>query len=453
MTTLSDAQLGQIADAILVARDRTATKLPTPTTTGPDPFRAALDSVATDADFSDAGIGVIDFTDDPLDPNVWVHNPAKPVRIGSASKIGMMLAAVQLRLDVRSVLGLNIIAAPGDFDSVFGNPKLWRKAKPPQTQMQPIAATPPLISKIFDFEKTPVDFAGPDPDGRRDEDGNPVAAAQDAIVNKLPADGELSWATWSALTFSERLWLSGCLSDNVAATACVSQIGVPFIKAVMRSYGLFDPANGMSLFPSYGYDTIPRTSKAPAPAPPRALTNVEPIPVTDYWWDPGTHGFTDQKSWVPGSAGALTAYMLALMGDTFADPSTLIAGGGIVACETLRRNLADGGPHAIVSFLVEGVRDIDGNMSGGIVSAGAQVTKQTNKIGILRQSDGAKSALNCEFVYVETSQVHPPANGRNAMKYAVIAVGLISEAATGGLTAAEKSAALGAAIHNALLTL
>ncbi len=452
MTTLSDAQLGQIADAILVARDRTATKLPTPTTTGPAPFKAALDSIATDADFSDAGIGVIDFTDDFLHPNVWVHNPATSFRIGSASKIGMMLAAVQLRLDVRSVLGLNIITAPGDFDSVFGDPKLWRKAKPPQTQMQPIAATPPLISKIFDFAKTPVDFAGPDPDGRRDADGNPVAATQDAIMSSLPANRELPWETWSAPTFSERLWLTGCRSDNVAATACVSQIGVPFIKAVMRSYGLFDPANGMSLFPSYGYDPIPRTIEAPAPAPPRALTYREPIPVTDYWWDRGTHGFTDRQSWVPGSAGALTAYMLALMGDTFADPGTAIAG-GIVACETLRRNLADGGPYAIVSFLVEGVRDIDGNMSGGIVSAGAQVTKQTNKIGILRQSDGAKSALNCEFVYVETSQVHPPAHGRNAMKYAVIAVGLISEAATGGLTAAEKSAALGAAIHNALLTL
>jgi hypothetical protein len=442
MTTLSDAQLGQIADAILVARDRTATKLPTPTTTGPGPFTAALDSIATDADFTDAGIGVIDFTDDFLHPNVWVHNPAKPFRIGSASKIGMMLAAVQLRLDVRNVLGLNIITAPGDFDSVFGNPKLWRKAKPPQTQMQPIAATPPLISKIFDFTKTPVDFAGPDPDGRRDVNGNPVAATQDAIVNSLPANRELPWATWSSPTFSERLWLTGCLSDNVAATACVSQIGVPFIKAVMRSYGLFDPANGMSLFPSYGYDTIPSTSRAPAPAPPRALTNVEPIPVTDYWWAPSTHGFTDQKSWVPGSAGALTAYMLALMEDTFADPGTAIAG-GIVACETLRRNLADGGPYAIESFLVE----------EGIKSAGAQVTKQTNKIGILQQRDGAKSALNCEFVYVETSQVTPPAHGRNAMKYAVIAVGLISEAATGGLTAREKSAALGAAIHNALLTL
>ena len=125
--------------------------MPTPTTTGSAPFKAALDPIATQADFKDAGIGLIDFTNDFLNPDVWVHNPEKPFRIGSASKIGMMLAAVQLRLDVRSVLNLNIITAPADFDSVFGDPKLWRKAKPPQSQMQQIAATPPLISKNLRF--------------------------------------------------------------------------------------------------------------------------------------------------------------------------------------------------------------------------------------------------------------------------------------------------------------
>ena len=288
-----------------------------------------------------------------------------------------------------------------------------------------------------------MDFAGPDPDGRRDSDGKPVAATQDAIINRLPPNKELSWATWSGLTFSERLWLAGCMSDNVAATACVSEIGVPYVKAVMRSYGLFDPAKGMNLLPSYGYDTIPRTSTAGVPAPPRALTNIEPIPVTDYWWDSGTAAFTDQKSWVAGSAAALTAYMLALMRDEFADPRTALAR-GIVACETLRRNLADGGPNSIESFLVEdGVKRVPDT----------QVTKVTNKIGILKKADGAKAALICEFVYVETNQVPAPAYGRSAMKYAVIAVGLISDTGAAGHNARVKSGALGAAVHKALLTL
>jgi hypothetical protein len=440
MTNLSDAQLGQIADVIFVMGDRVTTKLPKPSTTGSAAFTAALDPIGAQADFTNAGIGVIDFTRDLLHPDVWLHNPDKSYRIGSASKIAMMLAAVQLRFDVRRILDLNIISAPADFDALFSNPKLWKKAKPPQTQMQQIAhvASAPLVSKVFDFRKHPVDFTSPDPDGRTDP------ANQTAIVKKLPAGGEVSWAKWTDFTFSERLWLTGCKSDNVAATACVSEIGVPFIKLVQRSYGLADPANGMNLFASSGYDTIPRRSGPPAAVPPRQLTNVEPIPVEDYWWDPGTRTFTDKKSWVPGSAVALTAYMIALMTDAFADPGTAIAR-GIVACDTVRKNLADGGPNAIESFLVEnGVKHVPDT----------KVIRQINKIGILKKSDGAKAQLVCEFVYLETKQdPPPPPPARNEMKYAVVAVGLISEADTGGHSSSGKSALLGAAVHQALLTL
>ena len=287
MTTLSDAQLGQIADAILVARDRTTTNLPTPTTTGPDPFKAALDPIATQADFKDAGIGIIDFTDDFLHPDVWVNNPAKPFRIGSASKIGMMLAAVQLRLDVRSVLGLNIITAPARLQQRLRQSQALAKGEAaadadaadrghPAAHLQDLRLRKPL----------PWTSPGPIPTDVETADGNPVAATTGRDRTALARESRAVVGDVERPTFSERLWLAGCMSDNVAATACVSQIGVPFIKAVMRSYGLFNPANGMSLFPSYGYDTIPRTSKAPAPAPPRALTNVEPIPVTDYWWTP-----------------------------------------------------------------------------------------------------------------------------------------------------------------------
>jgi hypothetical protein len=442
MTALSDAQLREIADTIFVMGDRATTRLPKPTTTGPPAFRTALDPIGTDPDFADAGIGVIDFTADFMHPSVWLHNADKPYRIGSASKIAMMLAAVQLRLDVRRILDLNIISTPAEFDEVFRDRKLWKKAKAPQTEMQQIAgaANAPLISKIFDFGKNPVDFDGPDPDGRTDP------AEETKIVNKLPASGEVSWAKWTDFTFSERLWLTGSLSDNVAATACVSEIGVPYIKAVQRAYGLADPRNGMHLLASRGYDRIPRSSTPPAAAPPRPLTHVEPIAVEDFWWGPRTRAFTDQKSWVPGSAAALTAYMLALMTETFVlDPDAFLGLlPGHAGCQTIRINLADGA-NAIESFLAEdGVKSV----------ANTKITRQMNKIGILKKSDGARSALICEFIYLETEQnPAPPAPHRSAMKYAVLTTGLIDDTSPGGVNAAQKSAALGAAVHSALLSL
>src|SRR5260370_1303741 len=133
------------------------------------------------------------------------HRP--PSLIGSTGKLGMMLAAVQLRLDIRQI-GLNIISSPSDFDALFANPKLWEKAKPrpskkEQIAMQQIAKNPPLISKIFDFTKHPVDFAGPVPDKQIDD------ASKKKIVDKLAGE-ELSWNTTPPLTFSERLFLAVC---------------------------------------------------------------------------------------------------------------------------------------------------------------------------------------------------------------------------------------------------
>jgi hypothetical protein len=453
IATLTDAQLGQIADAIFVARDPATTKLSEPLTDNPDAFTAALDPIASQDDWKDAGIGVIDFTNSATNPNVWLRDAEQPFRIGSASKIGMMLAAVQLRLDVRNILGLNIISDPKDFEAVFSNAKLWKKARPPWSQMREIAAFPPLVSNIFDFNKVPVDFAGLDPNGRRDAQGKPVPAAQKAIMDQLPTDGELSWEKWSNLTFSEWLWLAGARSDNVAATACVSQVGPPYIKAVMRAYGLYDPARGMHLFPSFWYDNYPKKSGRFPPAWPRRLPAAEPIPVRDFAQD-GKGGFTDQRSWVPGSAAALTAYMLAMMQNAFVVPGTPAGATGVDACETLRRNLADGGSRTLGGFLVSG--DQAQNIIGGVTHVDAphtKVTKQIEKIGLLNPADGVKSPLVCEFVYLETKQVPAPAHGRSVMKYAVIVVSLISGTGPGNHSSAQRSADLGEFVHKALLML
>jgi len=456
MATPTDAQLTTIADNIFAMGDRSKTKLPVPTAHGPTAFKNALDPIGAQHDFQDAGIVVVDFTNSASSPDIWLHNEAKAFRIGSASKIAMMLAAVQLRSDVRQILAMSpkIISTAAEFDALYANPKLWAKSKAPRSErMSRIASVPPLISKIFDFSKSPVDFAGPDPDGRIDTHGQPDVATQNAIVAKLPPTvppgglQELAWDHWSDLSFSERLWLAGNRSDNVAATSCVCEIGLPYIKAVQRAYGLvdIDPKKGMHLFATRGYGVDPPASaKAPAVAPPRALSNadVEPLDVEDLW-DAGGKNFIDKRSWVPGSAAALAAYLIALKNDALVDDNILFNH----ATHTLRNNLADGGPNTISSFFVEdGVKKVPHT----------KIKRQINKIGILKKSDGAKAPLICEFVYLETQQVpKPAAPHREFMQYAVAAVGLVSEvdAKPPGHSSSGKAGLLGAAVHKALLSL
>lgn len=462
MTTLSDAQLGQIAENIFVMGDRAKTSLPllpTPAIADPpdppdppDPHWSALHPIGAEAEFNAAGIGVIDFTEDPLHPKVWLHNGLETFRIGSASKIAMMLAAVQLRADVRRILELNIISTPDEFDELFRNPKLWQKAKAPRSEnlqqaMSGSDGRPPLISEIFDFKKSPVDFKGGDPDGRTDPDGTPNLAVQQAIVDGLDADFELPWATWNKFDFSERLWLTGSLSDNVAATSCISQIGVPYIKAVQRSYGLAK----MHLLASAGYTGIPASSTLPAPLRQLRNKDVEPLSVDDYWWEPKTHAFTDKRSWVPGSAAALAAYMIGLMtnglGGDIGPPAISLLDRAL-ACRTIRSNLADSGPNTTSRFLIKGVKLVPGT----------NITRQFSKLGFLaketdkKKEPAAKLTLICEFVYLETKQVPPPPR-REVMKYAVITTGVISEPKLTDPDAGVKCMDLGTEVHEALLKL
>jgi hypothetical protein len=92
---VTDAQLAKIAEQIFVTRERTRTTLPKPTLNGPAPFKTALDAIGAQHDFKDAGLAVIDFTRSEAFPDVWLRNENKSFRVGSASKIAMMLAAVQ----------------------------------------------------------------------------------------------------------------------------------------------------------------------------------------------------------------------------------------------------------------------------------------------------------------------------------------------------------------------
>jgi hypothetical protein len=212
--------------------------------------------------FSDLGIGVIDFTADVMAPEVWLHNGDRPWRIASTGKIAILLAAVQLRDDVRRVKATGLIS-PEQFDDLFAMRALW--AKSGISRIQEIAGKEraPRISTIFDINAASPDFFGA---------RALTPADKSAIVARLPGaplNPHLTWAVARSFSVWERLWLTGALSDNVAATTCVSEIGVAYMKAVQRAYGLFDPGNGMHLLRAGAYGGVVRTLVFANPNSPR----------------------------------------------------------------------------------------------------------------------------------------------------------------------------------------
>ena len=436
---LSDAQLQQIADRLFLIKSSAQTKLTKPTNkpadAAPGSFVATLeDKIAKDARFKDLGIGVVSFDQptatSPLTASkVWLHNGDDSWRIGSTGKLAILLAALQLRDDVREVQYLKILSKPEEFDELFQLENLWKKSKNAEkSKIQAIAGDPPRPSTIFDFAKTPVDFTGP----------NPETPDKVGISGRLPADGELSWDKVPDFKFSELLWLTGSLSDNVAATSCLSEIGLSYTKAVQRAYGLFDEKNGMHMLLAYGYDYTnhnfkkdPVAVSAADPTGPkyRFLSAAEYNTVKDGLFVKLTKKFNDHRSYQPGSAAALTAYMIALMQDELVDANHE-SQRGIEGCKTIRNNLAAGGAQAIESFLVTGVHDLPG----------VTINRQLSKIGILQESDGEPpGGLDCEFVFLD---VQDNGSGK-ALKYAVIATGINN----------SQNGPLGAEVHKALVSL
>lgn len=393
---LSSSEIQQIVNVLFLLKSPAAATVPVPTnTTAADSLTTKLDPIGADPRFADIGIGVVDFTADVLAPKIWLHKEGVPWRVASTGKISILLAAVQLREDVRSVKALGIISTPADFDELFSI--IWKQST--DTGILQIAekGSSPRISTIFDLTKTPPDFIGAD-------------VALDRTKLSDIGDKHLSWSKAPELTPWERLWLTGAQSDNVAATSCVSEIGVAYMKAVQRGYGLFDPPNGMHLLLGAAYGGV--STKTPVQTGSttkyRALRNKETNLVTDIFEK-------SNRSTQPGSAAALTAYMIALMQDKFADAD---------AGDTIRTHLADETDDTATSLIFEGV------------GAVGNITKAHTKLGIL-------GSLRCEFAFLEA----------DGLKYAVLATGILpKKVGTTKFSSVQQGQDLGKEIHQALLS-
>jgi hypothetical protein len=179
------AQLAQIRDQLFLIQSQSHTELTMPSDStdkdgNDDPLVKALDKMISDLltqsprKYDELGVAVADFTKDPKAPRIWLHNSENPWRIASAGKVSVLLAAVQLRDDVRLVKEVTNLTDPKAYDQLFANPELWKPKDPSDTDVQlrnseithPDSKkdTPanhcPRPSTIFDLTKDPVDFRG-----------------------------------------------------------------------------------------------------------------------------------------------------------------------------------------------------------------------------------------------------------------------------------------------------
>ena len=422
---LSQAEFEQIAGDLFLLKRPVPVPLPMPVNTGgANSLAAKLDPIKINAKFKELSIGVVDFTAGVAAPKIWLHREDLPWRTGSTGKIVPLLALFQLRSDVRKVRASGLVTTPEDFDELFQ--VIWSKASTSTAALKKIKDRPPRISTIFDVTPLSPEFLG-----------FPTLDTQD-ILTRLPdnphhpgdlSERHLSWDAAKNFTPWERMWLTGAHSDNVGASTLVSEIGVSYMKAVQRAYGLFAPkkGKGMCLLLGSGYAPVNTAAKVNTSAGSpnyRSLKDTECNIVTDVLMQGTT---PSQCSTQAGSAAALTAYMIALMQEQLVGPSPNVAA-------ELKKHLG-GGPDSLTTFLVNGIR-----------AAGVNVSLEHSKIGIL-------GTINCEFAYMETDPVAATgtAPAKPALKFAVIAMGIKPKTVAGAkLSKVQIAEQLGVAIYEAL---
>jgi hypothetical protein len=395
--SLTDAQVQRVLNLIAAGR---GSSLSPPANTDDDSapanLAARMSSIATDARFAGVGIGVIEFTTAP--PKVWLQHGDLAFRLASTGKLGMLLAAMQLRADVQAVTtALGAIPEPVDesFALIMG--------LIPSVHFKEVAKTgvhAPRISTIFDLSGATPDFRG---------------------VGDTLSHSHLSWSIAKDVSFWERMTMAGAISDNTAAASCISQIGITYMKAVQRLYGLFDPPNDMHMLLASGYGNPPRAMgtppkkvsfpEIPAASSPTfrrmdAVENQRVVDVLTTVMDGKASNSTFSSQ--GGSAAALTAYMLALVKKTLIDAK---------ASEDIVKHLTS------IDF-TNACLTFDG------VGRSATLTGGFAKVGIL-------DAIRTEFAFVE-------AGGK---RFAVVATGLRGKQ---GLSMVGQGRALGQAVFDAL---
>jgi len=187
--------------------------------------------------------------------------PDHTTLIASLAKLAILYAAFQVRQDVRDVLRKNA----GIRSATALKAKLrefWAGTSSPH-RLKEIARRPDVgrIEYILDLSE----LSQPQPNPDRIDflgiaycgldqlqtdfsvDANTLGAMRklDGFPHSLNSAG--NWRNMGRLTFAERLWMTIAWSDNVAASTCIWDIGLPYIQALMYESGLFDGSHGLYL--------------------------------------------------------------------------------------------------------------------------------------------------------------------------------------------------------------
>lgn len=169
--------------------------------------------------------------------------------IASMSKLGLLYAAFQLKEDVETIVTFADLGTEATDENVQAAinavPPVFRAAQDPD--LAKIGRTPsllPVLERIFDFKsflklsdadkRGGLKFIGGDPD---------------------PANRTGNEDEWS---FDYRLKQALTHSNNDAATSLIADIGLPYIKALLKRSGLADISGvgkGLWLATTFGYYT------------------------------------------------------------------------------------------------------------------------------------------------------------------------------------------------------
>lgn len=451
---LTPAELTAIANGLFLLRDPASiprVAKPQQSTSWNPKVLQKLELIRLNPKLLHLGVGVVDFTDTSVPPKIWLHNPEKVWRLASTAKIGMLLAAVQLRDDVRWVKKNTRVKTAQEFDELFALPSLWAKSSDKRIQRIGDKTRSPRISTIFDFDRTP-DPNHVDPNNPNNEldfeTVTPGVTDVPNIMERLEQDGRrdksdpklhTDWTFITNYDVSERLWLAGARSDNVAASTCVSEIGVDYITAVQRAYGLYDlkvPGMRFLLGSGYGAPHANIRVRHGSNATYRPFQNIERQEVIDALRTPAGR-YTDQQSTQGGTAVSLLALLIALMQTNLVKLAPGAQLRGQQACNTIVFNLSGERQFHANSLVAQGV---------GII---ADVTRAVTKVGLLGPDAGEHDDLNTDFAYLETKEKVAPAK---AMQYGIVATGITGTPAgvTPKLNAEGVAMLLGTTIHDAL---
>jgi len=419
---LSEAQLKQIEGKLFLFK-APPPALPIPANIDTH-FKTRMTPVASKRRFENISFGVVDFTADRMNPKVFLHKADIPWRMGSTGKIAVLLAAAQLRDDVRNVKKMlddaSLVLSSAEFDDLFST--IWSRHKEKAVQRIAEKDASPRMSIIFDLSQPEPDWRGA---------GDIIDKSLDRLDYALEWDKETekdSWKKLATIDFQDRLWLMGAQSDNASAQSCISEIGLAYMKEVQRAYGLLDPKNGMHMLLGGGYFQEPKTPVSTY----RYLRgrDYEKNWVTDRYFDSND----PQRSTQSGSVAALTAYMIALIQDK------LVNAAGCVEIKLFLadgRRLTDGRDPTLPGSLFQGVQK----------TPGVTITQFSfGKGGALEQAPKqAERPLRCDVAYIETT-------GSAARKFAIVAQGLVPfKDRTSSFNQDEQGRDLAKAIHAALI--